>query len=116
MSNDDQKFSWLQEDQQVIKQKSRGSGMMVSDFVDEFSGFLRLTDLELERGKQTVPDITKEAREIILYGENRDEYWTGERFINQVKRAVSIAEVKYPHEIILCCGFLTNHQTILLNS
>ena len=47
-SNEDQTFSWLQHDQIVIKPKSRGSGRMVSDFVDEHSGFLRLTEEEFE--------------------------------------------------------------------
>ena len=69
---------------------------MVSDFIDEFSGYLHLTDADLERGRVTFPDLAKEAREIIFYGENRDGYWTGEKFISQLKRAVLIAEVKYP--------------------
>ena len=34
---------------------------MVSDFVDEFNGLLRLTEEEIERGKLIYPDINKKA-------------------------------------------------------
>ena len=97
-SNEDQRYSWLQEDQHVIKPKSRGSGRMVSDFIDEFTGYLRLSESEYEKAKISYPDITIEAREIIEYGENRDGYWTSEKFLNQVKKAVKIAEVLYPSD------------------
>ena len=55
-SNEDQLYSWLQEDQHVIKPKSRGSGRMVSDFIDEFTGYLRLSDSEYEKAKISYPD------------------------------------------------------------
>ena len=97
-SNEDQTFSWLQHDQIVIKPKSRRSGRMVSDFVDEHSGFLRLTEEEFEIAREHFEGITKEAREIIEYGENRDGFWTGEKFLSQVKKALLIAEFKYPRE------------------
>ena len=62
---------------------------MVSDFIDEHHGFLRLTDDKFKEAKKTNPAIAKEARELLEYGENRDGYWTGEKFMNHVKRAVS---------------------------
>ena len=39
-SNEDQRYSWLQADLQQIRPKSRGSGRMISDFIDEFSGYI----------------------------------------------------------------------------
>lgn len=73
---------------------------MVSDFIDEFSGYLRLSEADYERAKQANPEmsIPKEAREIIEYGERRDGYWTSEKFINQVKNAVQIADILYPRD------------------
>ena len=42
-SSEDQRFMWSQPDQSTIKPKSRGSGRMVSDFIEEHAGYLRLT-------------------------------------------------------------------------
>ena len=33
---------------------------------------------------------------VLEIGENREGYWTGQRFMEQVTKAVQIAEVKYP--------------------
>ena len=38
-----------------MKPKSRGAGIMISDYIDEHSGFLCLTDQEYERMKETNP-------------------------------------------------------------
>ena len=35
----------------VICPEGKGAGIMVSDFIDECKGYLRLTDEELERAK-----------------------------------------------------------------
>ena len=50
-ANEDQRLQWGSTDMHVIRPKSKGSGIMVSDFVDERNGYLRLTDDELERAK-----------------------------------------------------------------
>jgi len=69
---------------------------MVSDFVDEHNGFLALTDEEYEQAKQTNPSVKKYARPFLEYGESREGYWTRDKFIGQIERAVEIAEIKYP--------------------
>ena len=43
----------------MIKLKSTGSGIMVSDFIDEFHGFLALSDSKHETAKQSNPEIRK---------------------------------------------------------
>ena len=53
----------------------------------------------MEAARVINPEITNEARQIIEYGENRDGYWTGDKFMSQVKRAVAIAEIKYPSQL-----------------
>ncbi|XP_062520189.1 uncharacterized protein LOC134195206 [Corticium candelabrum] len=98
-SNEDQRFVWSQPDQVAIKPKSRGSGRMVSDFIEEYSGYLRLSPEDFELAKVACPTIRQEAREIIEYGENRDGYWTHDKFIGQVKQAAMIAEFKYPKDM-----------------
>ena len=76
---------WAAEDQCVIKQKSQGAGLMVSDFVDEHDGYLRLTEEQAKR----FPQIPKEARVIFKYGQS-DGYWNNERFLHQMESAIGI--------------------------
>ena len=71
---------------------------MVSDFVEEFGGYLALTPEELEGAKAHHPTIKRQARALLEYGAERDGYWTGERFMNQLHLACDIADVKYPND------------------
>ena len=81
-----------------MRPKSRGSGIMVSDFIEERSGYLHLTDEEYERAKLKDPSMRKYARQLLEYGEAREGYWTADKFISQLKEAVKIAGSKYPKE------------------
>ena len=49
---------------------------MVSDFIDEHSGFLARNDEEYERAKAANPYVKKYAREFLEYGESKEGYWT----------------------------------------
>ena len=69
-SNGDQTLQW-----------PRGTGIMLSDFIDEKIGFLCLTDEEYERAKQINPSAKKYARQFLEYGENREGYWTCDKFV-----------------------------------
>ena len=46
--NDHQNMKWGIKGEEVMKKKSRGAGIMVSDFIDNHNGFLALTDREYE--------------------------------------------------------------------
>jgi len=81
-------------DDHVLVPKSRGAGIMVSDFICEKCGYLRLTEKEYEAAKIKYPELKKKcARSYLEYG-----YWTSEKFMNQIKEAAIIAEFKYPKE------------------
>ena len=95
-ANEDQNVMWGVKGQKMIKPKSKGAGIMVSDFIDAFQGFLALTDDEYEAAKASYPGIKKYAREFLEYGETREGYWTRDKFVVQMETAVKIAEVKYP--------------------
>ena len=97
-ANDDESLQWGQYDSQIIRPKSRGSGIMVSDFITENDGYLCLTQSEYNAKKQTDPDIRMGARVLIEYGESRDGYWTAAKFMKQMRSVVKIAETKYPKE------------------
>jgi hypothetical protein len=97
-ANDDQCFTWGKKGEHLLRPKSKGAGIMVSDFVEERSGYLALTEEELKEAGQTNPAIQKEARQLLEYGESKEGYWTGDKFMSQMERAVTIAEVKYSRE------------------
>ena len=59
---------WGEEEHPAILPKTKGSGIMVSDFVEEHGGYLRLTDKELEQAKEDYPNIAPEARRLLEYG------------------------------------------------
>ena len=63
----------------MMKPKSKGAGIMVSDFVDEHNGFLALSDEEHDAAKASNPRIRKYAREFLEYGESKEGYWTTDK-------------------------------------
>ena len=46
----------------MIKPKSKGAGIMVSDIIDDHNGFLALSDEEHEKAKIVDPNAKKYAR------------------------------------------------------
>ena len=95
-SNEYQSLQWGLKGSKMMKPKSRGAGIMLSDFIDEYSGFLAFTDEEYERAKTMNPSAKKYSRAFLEYGENREVYWTRDKFMEQMKLAVDMAEFKYP--------------------
>ena len=76
-----------------MKPKSKGAGIMVSDFIDEKNGYLCLTQEEYVRAREAVQI---QARCLLEYGEAKEGYWTCEKFIQQMRNAIKIAKFKYP--------------------
>ena len=97
-ANDDQTRFWGAKDMTILRPKSKGAGIMVSDFIDEHNGYLQLSDEEYERSKSFHPGIKKYARKYLEYGENKEGYWTSEKFMTQIEDAAKIAEIKYPRD------------------
>ena len=61
---------------------------MVSDFIEEHGGYLCLFDCELDEVAHIDPEFPYETRQLLEYGAEREEYWTSEEFMQQIKRAV----------------------------
>ena len=97
-ANDDEALQWVRPESQIIRPKSRGSGIMVSDFITEKDGYLCLTEEEYAVAHENDSNIRMGARTRLEYGEARDGYWTGPKFMKQMESAVKVAEVKYPRE------------------
>lgn len=79
-ANADQTFFWSDGSRQALKQKSLGQSVMVSDFIDEVSGFLQHED--------------EKAR--LLLETQTEGYFNNEMLLKQVDRALTIFEAKYP--------------------
>ena len=71
---------------------------MVSDFIEEHGGYLRLSDKEYKSAKDSHPCLWKEARQLLKLGAEYEGYWDNEKFLNQVEHSIMIAEIKYPKE------------------
>ena len=75
-----------------IKLKGKGSQIMVSEFIKEKDGYLALSD---EQYEFEVTDNDQDILAILEIGEHREGYWNSDHFMEQVGKAVKIAEVKY---------------------
>ena len=95
-ANEDQSTFWGTKGTTVMKPKSKGSGIMVSDFIDEINGYLCLTQEEYRRAREVDPTMQMEARTLFEYGEAKEGYWTSDKFVRQMRKAIKIAEFKYP--------------------
>jgi hypothetical protein len=60
-TNEGQSWMWATEDTPVIQPKTKGSGIMVSDFIEQHNGYLRLTDAEFAVAKTADPDMVQTA-------------------------------------------------------
>jgi len=95
-SNEARTWQWTEKDKVSLRPKGQGRGLMVSDFIDEYCGFLQLSSEEHELAELRDPGILKEARVIFKFGAQGDSYWNNEHFIAQLRNAIKIAEFKYP--------------------
>ena len=97
-SNEDQGWAWAEKWGQQIKPKGQGRGIMISDFIEEHNGYLRFDDTEYDTAKCINPNVKKEARFLLKYGSDNEGYQDSNKFMQQVKQAVEIAEIKYPSD------------------
>ena len=97
-ANDDQNVMWAEKGMKPVKPKSQGAGIMVSDFIEEYDGWLKLSDNDYKVAKQLKLSTKQEARVLLEIGEKRDGYWNNEKFMSQMKNAMKICKFKYPAE------------------
>ena len=72
-ANEDQQTQWGTPDTIMIKLKGKGSGIMVSDFIDEHNGYLALNNDEYQKALEVYGSaIKKEATALLEYGEGKD--------------------------------------------
>jgi len=54
---------------------------MVSDFIEEYNGYLRFDDKEYETVKCIYPNVKKEARFFLKYGADSESYQDSDKFM-----------------------------------
>jgi hypothetical protein len=97
-SNDGKRGVWAPDGELPLRSKSNGRALMISDFITEACGRLRLTAEEIEAN----PHIPEEARCILKPGKNAEGYWTVEKLLEQIEyRVLPIFEAKFPNAIAL---------------
>ena len=67
-ANEGQQWMWASEDMSVLKPKTRRSGIMVSDYINQHNGFLRLGDEEHWNAKAGDPNFPKVAKAQLEHG------------------------------------------------
>ena len=90
---------------------------MISDFIEEFNGYLRFDDREYETAKCTHPNVKTEARFLLKYGAENEGYQDSDKFMKQVKEAVTIAEIKYPsklYDLLFCLIKVVDTQLTMM--
>ena len=67
-TNEGQSWMWATDDTPILQPKTKGSGIMISDYIDQQNGFLRLSDEEFAVAKTVDPNIVQSARALLEYG------------------------------------------------
>ncbi|CAB4483806.1 unnamed protein product [Rhizophagus irregularis] len=95
-ANDDRPVVWAPIGEPPLRKKGQGKSIMVSDFLLETDGRLKLNEDEI----LLYPEIPVEARKFLRPGKNEEGWWTAEHLLDQViNYAIPIFEAKYPNAI-----------------
>ena len=97
-ANDELRAGWHEKGKWPLKPKDQGRGIMVTDFIDEYNGYLRLLEDEIQRREETDPTIPLLAHEMIGIGEGNEGYFNSDWCCLQVAKAATIASFKYSIE------------------
>ena len=90
-ANDSPSYSWKKAGSEWLKPKSKGKGIMVSEFLCAAHGRLHC----VEEGEKAY------ATEIIKYGSGRsdDGWWNAEKMVIQAKKAIDIFNKAFPGDV-----------------
>lgn len=92
-SYEGRKTLWMRKDGSVLRPKGAGRSIMVSEFLCECHGRMKLT----EQQKLEFPDVPHEATVIINPGKNHDGYWDCEDLVSQTSlKAIPIFKILHP--------------------
>ncbi|PKY51387.1 hypothetical protein RhiirA4_424476 [Rhizophagus irregularis] len=106
-ANDDRPIVWAPIGEPPLRKKGQGKSIMVSDFLLETDGRLKLNENEI----LLHPEVPIEARKFLKPGKNEEGWWTAEHLLNQViNYAIPIFEANHPNAIgVFTFDNSTNH-------
>ena len=85
--NDALSMGWHDpEGSRQLRPKSKGRAIMIRNFVEEYGGFLRLSDDKFERAQEMDPAFPRQVREVFLIGKKYDGYWTNAHLMANVRK------------------------------
>ena len=92
-SNDGKSTIWMDANDRPLRPKGQGRSIMVSEFLCECHGPMKLNDLQ----RAQHPEISFETCTIILPGKQQDGYWTTANLIEQVRmKEMPIFKILHP--------------------
>lgn len=92
-SNDGGKTGWFDDNHRQIRPKGSGKSLMVSAFLCECHGLLRLPEEQMTHDSEACRDSTH----IIRPGANSEGYWTNSDLVRQTKNAMTIFKILHPN-------------------
>ncbi|CAG8553220.1 15470_t:CDS:2 [Cetraspora pellucida] len=106
-SNNGKKRIWVHDDEMPLRKKGNRRSIMVSKFLTEECGQLKLTDEEIEM----YPDVLAEARCYFMPGKNQESYWMVDHLLDQIRnKVIPIFEAKFPNATaVFAFDNSTNH-------
>lgn len=115
---------WGEEERPALLPKTRGSAIMVAVFIDEHEGYLSLSIDQHCQALESNPGIKTTSQVIFEYCSEHGGYWTGDKFMQQVKGACDIAAVKYPlssHTVVFVfdqsrCHKMFNNMALVVHN
>ncbi len=88
-TNEGQRWAWATGDDPVIQPKTKGAGIMVSDYIEEHDGFLKLSSSEAALAQACDPNFPTTARAMLECGAQKEGYWNSEKFMKMQLRLPS---------------------------
>ena len=97
-ANDGKQVLWLRDDEQVLRNKSPGRSMMISEFQCPCHGTMRHGNLV--------------SSKLFFAGANNEGYWTSQDMVEQLKeQAIPIFEALHPNcQALFLFGQSSNHN------
>ena len=104
---------WMDEDRNFLRPKGSGRSIMVSEFLCECHGPMKLSDEQ----RISNPDVPSETVRIIKPGNNADGYWMNTDLVEQLEtRAIPIFKILHPNCIALYMfDYSQNHHALALD-
>ncbi len=113
-SNDGKCGIWAKSGELPLRKKGNGKSIMVSEFLTEACGRLKLTAEQIKNH----PDVPEEARVYLRSGKNDEGYWTTKCLIEQIEyKAIPIFEALFPNCIrVFAFDNSSNHSAFALDA